>query len=138
MSNGYGANRYKQTSVQTATPGQILILLYEAAIKNVKKASECIDTRDSAGKGLYIGKTHDILNELVNTLNFEVGGDIARNLERLYNFMIEQLIVANAESSKEPLFTIQKNLETLLEGWRGAVAEQLKTHGLGARAPSHK
>lgn len=135
MSNGYGANRYKQTAVQTATPGQILILLYEGAIKNVKKASECIDAKDTAGKGLYIGKTHDILNELVNTLNFEVGGDIARNLERLYNFMIEQLIRANSENSKEALSTVLKNLEILLEGWRGAVAQQLKEQGLG-RNPS--
>jgi len=127
MSNGYGANRYKQTAVQTANPGQILILLYEAAIRNVKKASQCIDAGDMAGKGTHIGKTHDIINELNNTLNFEVGGEIARNLERLYNFMIEQLIRANTESSKEPLVAVQRNLETLLEGWRVAVAQTMKT-----------
>lgn len=131
MSNPYGANKYKQMSVQTATPGQLLIMLYEAAIQNVKKASDCIDRNDMAGKGVYIGKAHDIINELVNTLNFEVGGDIARSLEGLYNFMIEQLVSANRENSKEPLQRVQQNLETLLEGWRGAVEQVQRAQAQG-------
>ena len=120
MSN-QGANHYKAMSVKTASPGQILIMLYEAAIKNVKKATECIDRKDIPGKGNHIGKAHDIINELTNTLNFEVGGDVARELERLYNFMTSQLVKANVENSKEALTAVQKCLETLLAGWREAV-----------------
>ena len=116
-----GANAYKKAAVTTATPGQVLIMLYEAAIRYVKKAADCIDKKDYAGKGVAIGKVHDIINELNTSLNFEVGGEIARNLERLYNFMVEQLVQANSKNSKEHLMTVQKNLETLLEGWRGAV-----------------
>ena len=123
MSNNYGANQYRQMAVKTANRGQILIMLYEAAIKNVKLASVAIDRKDIAAKGMHIGKTHDIINELTSTLNFEVGGEIARNLERLYNFIVEQLIKANIESSKEPLAAVQKLLETLLEGWRTAVEQ---------------
>jgi flagellar protein FliS len=121
MSNNYGANQYRQTAVKTANPGQILIMLYESAIKNVKLAAVAIDKKDIPAKGKHIGKVHDIINELTATLNFEVGGDIARNLERLYNFMVEQLVKANMESSKEPLVTVQKLLETLLDGWKVAV-----------------
>ena len=121
MTNFSGANQYKRTSVATATPGQVLIMLYEAAIKYVKKASICIDQKDLAGKGVNIGKVHDIINELVNTLNFDVGGNIARDLEALYNFMIGQLVKANVENSKEALEPVQKNLETLLSAWRVAV-----------------
>lgn len=121
MSTQYGANQYKQMAVKTADKGQLLIMLYEAAIKNVKKATIAIDGKKYSEKGTYITKTHDIINELLNTLNFEVGGDIARDLERLYNFMIEQLVKANIEVSKEPLLVVQKLLETLLEGWREAV-----------------
>jgi flagellar protein FliS len=116
-----GANAYKKAAVTTATPGQVLIMLYEAAIRYVKKAADCIDKKDNAGKGVAIGKVHDIINELNTSLNFEVGGDIARNLERLYNFMVDQLVQANAKNSKENLMNVQKNLETLLEGWRGAI-----------------
>lgn len=116
-----GANAYKKAAVTTATPGQVLIMLYEAAIRYVKKAADCIDKKDHAGKGVAIGKVHDIINELNTSLNFEVGGEIARNLERLYNFMVEQLVQANSKNSKEHLMNVQRNLETLLEGWRGAV-----------------
>ena len=98
-------------------------MLYEAAIKNVKLATQAIDKKDLATKGKHIGKAHDIINELTSTLNFEVGGDIARNLERLYNFMVDQLLRANMESSKEPLAAVLKLLETLLDGWKGAIAE---------------
>jgi len=121
MAGNYGANQYKQTSIKTANRGQILIMLYETAIRNVKKASECIEKKDITGKGKAILKTHDIINELMNTLDFEVGGQIARDLERLYNFMAEQLIKANVENKKEPLQQVQKLMETLLEGWRVAV-----------------
>ena len=121
MSGGYGARQYKQTSITTASKGQVLIMLYEAAIRNVKKATDAIAARDIPGKGKHIGKAHDILNELVATLDFSVGGDIARDLERLYNFMTEQLMKANIESSAEPLSVVQRLLENLLSGWREAV-----------------
>jgi flagellar protein FliS len=121
MANNFGANQYKQTAVKTANRGQIVIMLYEAAIQNVKKAAVAIDQKDIPAKGMAIGKAHDIINELLNTLDFEVGGNIAKDLERLYNFMTEQLVKANLEISKEPLQTVQKLLETLLEGWKGAV-----------------
>jgi flagellar protein FliS len=121
MANNFGANQYKQTAVKTANRGQIVIMLYEAAIQNVKKAAVAIDQKDIPGKGVAIGKAHDIINELLNTLDFEVGGNIAKDLERLYNFMTEQLVKANLEISKEPLQTVQKLLETLLDGWKGAV-----------------
>lgn len=117
------ANIYKQTQVKTADRGQLLLMLYEAAIRHTKKAIEAIDAKDLATKGMSIGKVHDIVNELVNTLDFNVGGTIATDLERLYTFMTEQLVEANIENSKEKLVKVQKLLETLLEGWRGAVQQ---------------
>jgi flagellar protein FliS len=126
-----GANQYKQMAVKTANPGQILIMLYEAAIRNIKKAMNCIDQKDIAGKGQAIVKAHDIVNELMNTLNFEVGGQVARDLERLYGYMSEQLLKANLNNSKEPLEGVLKNMETLLEGWKVAVLEFQKAQAKG-------
>lgn len=127
MVGNYGANQYRQTAVKTANRGQILIMLYEGAIKNVKMATLAIQKKDIAAKGVAIGKAHDIVNELVNTLDFEVGGKIADDLERLYNFMIERLMKANLENSVEHLQTVQKLLETLLEGWKTAVEQVNRT-----------
>ncbi len=98
-------------------------MLYEAAIQNVKKAITAIDQKNIPDKGKYIGKAHDIINELTVSLNHEVGGEVAKDLERLYNFMVTQLLRANVENTSEPLRAVQKNLETLLEGWKGAVVQ---------------
>lgn len=129
----YGAKHYKQTQVTTATPGQVLIMLYEGAIQNLKKATKALEQGNRSDKGKYIGKAHDIINELNNSLDHEVGGEITKELERLYNFMITQLIKANIENLNEPLLAVQKNLETLLEGWRVAVAQYQKDSQKGEK-----
>lgn len=121
MANNFGASQYKQMAIKTANRGQLLLMLYEAAIQNVKKAAIAVDKKDMAVKGASIGKAHDIINELLNTLDFDVGGNIAQDLERLYNFMIEQLVHANLENSKNRLESVQKLLENLLSAWREAV-----------------
>ena len=121
MVGNQGANQYKQMAIKTANRGQLLIMLYEAAIQNVKKATTATENKEYSKKGAAIGKAHDIINELLNTLDFEVGGNIARDLERLYNFMIEQLVKANVENSTEKLKSVQKLLETLLGAWREAI-----------------
>lgn len=119
----YGAKNYKQMQITTASPAQILIMLYEGAIQNVKKAILAIEQKNMAEKGKWIGKTHDIINELTVSLNHEVAGQIAKDLERLYNFMVTQLLKANVENDREALVAVQKNLETLLDGWKGAVSQ---------------
>jgi flagellar secretion chaperone FliS len=125
MANPYGV--YKQTAVTTANRGTILIMLYEAAIQNVKKAAIAIEKKDLAIKGTAIGKAHDIINELSNTLDFNVGGKIATDLDSLYSFMTDQLVKANIENNKEPLQNIQKLLETLLSAWKVAVEQSNKS-----------
>src|SRR3989344_3692434 len=114
MTNQLKAQQYKSTGVKTASREQILIMLYEAAIRHHKVAIECIEKKDLAGKGQAIGKAHDIINELVNSLDFNVGGQIATDLERLYNFMIEQMIKSNLENSTDCLTQNIKLMETLL------------------------
>jgi len=131
---GNYAKTYRQTAIMTASREQILLMLYEAAIQNVKKASVCIDRKDIPGKGAAIGKAHDIVNELVASLNFEVGGQVAIELDRLYSFIIERLVKANLESSKEHLGVVQKILETLLDGWREAVKQLNQGKGVPNRS----
>ncbi len=131
----YGAKNYKQMQITTASPAQILVMLYEGAIQNVKKAILAMEQKNTAEKGKYIGKTHDIINELTLSLNHEVAGQIAKDLERLYNFMVTQLLKANVDNDKEALHSVQKNLETLLDGWRGAITQFQKEAANAKKAP---
>ncbi len=117
----FGANQYKKTSITTASREQVLIMLYEAAVKHTKKAISALEEKNLNEKGIAIGKVHDIIVELHTSLNFEAGGKVAADLEQLYNFIVRHLIDANIQNSDKKLKEVQKILENLLEGWRGAV-----------------
>lgn len=123
MKNQY--QKYKNTSVQSASREKLLLMLYEGAIKFVKKSIVACDNKDIAERGLNIGRAYDIIMELNNTLNHEIGGDVSKNLEQLYFFMTDQLTQANIGGKKEHLESVLKILETLHTGWQEAI-EKLK------------
>lgn len=114
-------NAYKKTEVVTANKEQILLLMYEGAIKFMRTAIAASQAGDVSERGSHIVRTQDIINELRATLNFEVGGEIATNLESLYAYMTQRLLKASAESGTAELEEVLKILETLSEAWHQAV-----------------
>lgn len=123
-SNPY--QKYKQTSVVSASREKLLLMMYEGAIKFTKQAIKAAEAKNIADRCNYIGRAYDIVMELNNTLDHKVGGDIAKNLEQLYMFITEQYTKANISGSVEPLQNALKVLETLYEGWVGAVEKMKK------------
>lgn len=124
MANPY--NKYKQTSILSASKEQILLMLYEAAIKFTKLAIIAIEEKRVADKGTNILRALDIVIELQATLDHKVGGELAKQLEQLYVFMIEQYTKANLKGEVEPLKANLKVLENLYEGWKGAIEKMKK------------
>jgi flagellar protein FliS len=122
----YGLGAYKKTSVETASKEQILLMLYQAAIKNCKKGIEAIEQKNLAKKGEYIGKMQDIVVELSNSLDFEVGGDVAKELASLYDYILYSSTQANIKIEKSHLEGCLKVLNTLYDGWTEAI-KNLKT-----------
>ena len=117
----YGLGAYKKTSVKTASKEQILLMLYQAAIKNCKKAMEAIDNKQIAQKGEHIGKLQDIIIELSNSLDHEVGGEVAQELASLYDYILYASTQANIKIEKEPLNGCLNVLNTLYQGWAEAI-----------------
>ncbi len=124
MKNAY--QKYKTTSIQSASREKLLLMMYEGAIKFIRKAIVACEQKDIAERGLNIGKAFDIINELNNTLDHKVGGEVAKNLEQLYMFITDQLVQANIKGDKKPLEDALKVLEILFDGWKQAV-EKLKS-----------
>lgn len=112
---------YKENQIQTADPGTVLLMLYDGAIDFVKRARASVAKGDAAEKGQFILKAHDIIAEFLTALDFEVGGDMARDLERLYVYMLDQLTIANLNNDPKPLDEVVSLLSTLKEGWQEAV-----------------
>lgn len=123
MSNPY--QKYKSTSIASASREKLLLMMYEGAIKFTKLAIKACEEKKIAERCENIGRAFDIVLELNNTLDHKIGGEIASKLEQLYMFMTEQYTKANISGSPEPLKTNLKLLETLYDGWVQAV-EKLK------------
>ena len=115
------AHSYLKTSIQTSSRGEILIMLYESAIRNIENAIQAIQNNEISKKCQSIIKAHEIINELINTLNFEIGGKLSQDLERIYLFITRQLVQANIGNSIKILSEINKILENLLSAWKEAV-----------------
>lgn len=132
----YGLGAYKKTSIHTASKEQILLMLYQAAIKNCKKAMEAIDDKNIAKKGEFIGKLQDIVIELNNSLDFEIGGQVAEELSSLYDYMLFSSTQANIKIDKEPLEGCLKVLNILYEGWTEAVKQIRKEKSVDVKKES--
>ena len=134
----YGLGAYKKTSIHTASKEQILLMLYQAAIKNCKKAIEAVENKEIAKKGEYIGKLQDIVIELNNSLDFEIGGSVAEELSSLYDYMLFSSTQANIKIDKEPLEGCLNVLNILYEGWTEAVKQIRKEKNDGKKEPNEK
>ncbi len=119
MANPYG--KYQKTSVTTASKEKILLMLYEGAIRFIRQAKSAMKEERIADKGMAISKANAILSELMATLDFEAGGDIAADLENLYVFMIDKLIDANINNTEEDLDVVINLLQTLYTAWKDVV-----------------
>lgn len=119
MSNPY--QKYKQTSIQSASREKILLMLYEGAIRFTKLAIKACEEKKIADRGYNLGRAYDIIMELNNTLDHKVGGEIAMRLEQLYMYIMEEYTKANISGKAEHLHNALKVIENLHEGWKGAV-----------------
>ena len=86
---------YQEVQITTTDRGRLLLMLYEGAINFLKQSVTGLEEKDIAKFCRYISKGQAIVAELMNTLDFEKGGSIARDLERLYDFMLFYLSEAN-------------------------------------------
>ena len=120
---GGAAKRYMQVSVQTASPGQILLALYDAAIRDARRAAEAIRAKDIQAKAKDIQHVSTILTELTSTLDFQVAPELCRNLENLYFYMQERLSYANAMLEPDACEEVARLLDTLRQAWVQAVEQ---------------
>ncbi|WP_221074021.1 flagellar export chaperone FliS [Agarivorans aestuarii] len=94
-----GINQYRQVGVKdqvaTADPHRITQILMQTALENLAVAKGCIERADFQNKGKPLAKATSIITSLKNTLDFDRGGEIAGNLNDLYEFMLTRLSEAS-------------------------------------------
>ena len=110
-----GINQYRQVGIKdqiaTADPHKITQILMQTVLENLSVAKGCLERKDLTNKGKPIAKATSIISSLRDTLDHELGGEIADNLADLYNYMLEQLSQASMSNEAE---TIQEVIDLFL------------------------
>ncbi|HVJ50752.1 flagellar export chaperone FliS [Desulfitobacterium sp.] len=114
VSNPYSA--YRQTSVATATPDKLLIMLYDGAIRFLRQARIAMEHKDIEATNKWLGKLQDVFVELTTSLDISQG-EIAVNMKKLYEFYQNEVIMANVEKNMERLQPVEEFLISFRETW---------------------
>lgn len=107
--------KYQQTSVQTASPGQLIIMLYDGAIRFLKQGIAGIEERDITKANNALIRAQNIINELTASLNMDI--PISRNLLEIYDYMVRRLIEANMKKDVKPAQEVLSHLQELRSAW---------------------
>ncbi|MBF0283637.1 MAG: flagellar export chaperone FliS [Magnetococcales bacterium] len=129
----YGLQRYQSARANTASKEEILLMLYEGAVRFLERSIAELEAGNFAEHKNFLRRGRAIIEEFQNTLDFEKGGELALQLFDLYGTMLDFLSQANIRRDAGYIRRVINMLNTLLEGWRGAVA-QVKMGG-GEVAP---
>jgi flagellar protein FliS len=102
----------------------LIVLLYDGAIQSLEIARSEIQAKNVREKARHLGRAIAIIGELNSVLDYEQGGDIARSLRKLYNYILSELVEANARNNEKKLDAPLRCLSTLREAWREVAAPQ--------------
>lgn len=108
-----------QTSITDADPHRLIQLLYNGAIERINMARARMQAKDFEGKGKLISRAIEIIGGLRGFLDFEKGGDLAVQLEALYDYMERRLFEANAQNDAAKLDEVTDLLRSVKDGWDG-------------------
>ena len=122
---------YKETKIKTASQGQLVIMLYDEAVKCLDRGLELLSLNTEGKKNpgnienisKSILKTQEIITELTVSLDFEQGGEIAKNLFALYTWFNKELLEANIGQDIRRITSVRNQINELRSAWAEAVAK---------------
>lgn len=122
MNNNPYLKQYQKNNIETASPEKILIMLYAGAINFLKKAKIAIQEKNSREANKNIISAENIILEFMSTLDLDIGGDLAKKLYSLYEYLYRRLVDANMKRKPEYIDEVLRHLERLKDTWVKAIA----------------
>ena len=128
VASGY-ARTYRANAVLTASPGQLVLMLYDGALRAIALAKEGFNAPAESPRRIetinqQLLKAQAILTELQNGLNMETGGEFARTMHRLYDYHNRRLLEANVRKQVEPVIEVEKLVRDLRDAWAQMLGQQ--------------
>jgi flagellar secretion chaperone FliS len=128
-------NHYQAQQILNASKEQLLIMLFDGAIRFLKVAKKALLEKDIATCHTHLLKSQKIMTELMTSLNFDVGGDVARNLYNLYEYYYYRLVQANLKKDPAMIDEVLDHLVALRGTWADAI-KQAAHEGKAKSSPS--
>ncbi len=113
----FAAAQYRSTRTETASPLQVLVQLYDGALKYLRRGRVAIESGDVGAKGEALSKAHAIVSELQATLDESHAPELCAQLYALYDFVLRSITQANIERSSDPLNAAENVLVELRSAW---------------------
>jgi flagellar protein FliS len=123
---------YRSTQLNTASPGQLVVMLYDGALRFVHQARDRYRDGDPAGGNAAILRAEKILLELMSSLDLSAGGALAASLLNIYQYLFERVASARREHGGVSLDEVARLLSDLRGAWADA-ERQLRGAGEGTR-----
>ncbi|MCZ6665929.1 MAG: flagellar export chaperone FliS [Gammaproteobacteria bacterium] len=108
---------YKNQELMSASPARLVVMLYDRAIYSLNDAVKAIEVGDIERRWKSNKNANEVITHLALTLDFEKGGQIARNLNDLYKFMLLTLVNVDVRNDAQPARDVINLLEPLRESW---------------------
>jgi flagellar protein FliS len=114
----HGIHAYRQVQVETRSPLELVVMLYDGALASLEQANKAFAAGDVKARGAAISKTLAIVGALREGLDMDAGGDIAIELERLYDYMSRRLLDVTVKRDATAIDETHKLLAGLRDAWQ--------------------
>jgi len=113
----FAVARYQTSKVETASPAQLVVALYDGAVRFLKEAIERDARRDIAGRGEALGRAHAIVSELQVTLDYDRNPTLCTQLFGLYDYVLHCIREATIQGDAQKVAPAIGVLESLRSAW---------------------
>jgi flagellar protein FliS len=118
-----GIESYRRTEIESRTPLELVVMLYDGALRFLREARAAIERRDVRARRDAVARALAIVSELQSTLDMDAGGDLARRLDQIYSYVTARVTDASFAQNVEPLDEAIRILVPLRDAWAAISAE---------------
>ena len=112
-----GAQAYYQTQIQSRSPLELVVMLYDGALRFLQQTVDAMQSGDLVAKRDSLSRAMAIVTELHGMLDLEQGGEVAASLDSLYTYMIERITTANQQRDPAPVVEVMRLMTGLRDAW---------------------
>ncbi|MEB1806639.1 MAG: flagellar export chaperone FliS [Bacillaceae bacterium] len=124
---------YKQKAMNTTSPGELTLMLYNGCLKFIKRAEQAIENKNIEGQNLNLIKAQDIIRELMVTLKTD--SEVGQNMLRVYDFILSRLVDANVNGDLKALKEAEEFVTEFRDTWKEVlIIDRKARHGEGGQA----